>query len=332
MLNKLKRGVRAATAVLPFVVIGALLYAGVFIKPKSDGDSVPVPVLGGRDAFYGVVTPADSVTWAVGRGGKIVRSDDAGKSWQAQRSGTFANLQSIAAWDAARAIAVGNNATVLVTDDGGRTWRTLTNLPKGTDGHKFIRVRRGSDDRDYVVGEFATILITPDFGKTWSSLGRQEDVAWNDVSVRGETVVVVGEFGRIRRSADSGRSWQDIASPVKSSLLGVAISADGGLAVAVGLEGVVLLSADDGRSWRAVSSGTREHLFSVTATSDGWAAVGDKGLLLRAPAHAQTWTARRLSEDSYAWHTDVETHAGRLYLAGATLSVLGRDNKLEQFK
>ena len=206
MLNKLQRGLRAATAVLPFVVIGALLYAGVFIKPKPNGDSVPVPVLGGRDAFYGVVTPADSVIWAVGRGGKIVRSDDAGKSWQAQRSGTSANLQSIAAWDATRAIVVGNNATVLVTDDGGRTWHTLTNLPKATDGHKFIRVRRGSDDRDYVVGEFGTILVTPDFGRTWNSLGLQEDVAWNDVFVRGETVVAVGEFGKIRRSADGGHS------------------------------------------------------------------------------------------------------------------------------
>jgi len=332
VLNKLQRGVRAATAVLPFVVIGALLYAGVFIKPKSNGDSVPVPVLGARDAFYGVASPAENVIWAVGRGGKIVRSEDGGRKWARQPSATDANLQSIAAWDAARAVVVGNDATVLLSADGGRSWQAGAGLPSEAQGRKLIRVRRAADGSAYAVGEFGLVLSAPRFGGAWESLGRQEDVAWNDIAASGHTLILVGEFGRVRRSADGGRSWQDVASPVKSSLLGVAVSADGRLAVAVGLEGVVLLSADDGRSWRAVSSGTREHLFGVTATSAGWAAVGDKGLLLRAPADAQTWEARRLSENSYAWHTDVEAHAGRLYLAGATLSVLGLDNKPEQFK
>ena len=332
MLNKLQRGVRAATAVLPFVVIGALLYAGVFVKPKSDGDSVPVPVLGGRDAFYGVASPAENVIWAVGRGGKIVRSDDGGRKWTRQPSATDVNLQSIAALDSARAVVVGNDGTVLLSSDGGRSWQAVAGLPREVAGRKLIRVKRAADGRVYTVGEFGLVLSATGFGGAWQSLGKQEDVAWNDIGASANTLILVGEFGRIRRSADGGHSWQDVASPVKSSLFGVAFSADGRLAVAVGLDGVVLLSADDGRSWRAVSSGTREHLFDVTATSVGWAAVGDEGLLLQAPADAQTWEVRRLSENSYAWHTDVEARAGRLYLAGATLSVLGQDNKLEQFK
>jgi photosystem II stability/assembly factor-like uncharacterized protein len=323
---------RLLSAMMPFAVIGGLLYAGIFIKPASVGSSVAPPVLAPRDAFYGVAVPADGVIWAVGRGGKIVRSDDGGRKWLRQPAATDANLQSIAAWDAARAVVVGNDGTVLLSADGGRSWQAVAGLPGEAAGRKLIRVRRSADGRVYAVGEFGLVLSAPGFGGAWESLGKPEDVGWNDLAARENTLILTGEFGRIRRSGDGGRNWQDVASPVKSSLLGVAFSADGRLAVAVGLDGVVLLSTDDGQSWRAVSSGTREHLFSVTAHNAGWAAVGDKGLLLRAPADAQTWEVRRLSENSYAWHADIEAHADRLYLAGATLSAVGQDNKLEQFK
>lgn len=323
---------RVLSAVMPFTVIGGLLYAGIFIKPASVGSSVAPPVLAPRDAFYGVAVPADGIIWAVGRGGKIVRSDDSGRKWMQQPAATDANLQSIAAWDTARAVVVGNDGTVLLSADRGRSWQAVVGLPGAATGRKLIRVRRDTDGSAYAVGEFGLVLSTTGFGVAWESIGKQEDVAWNDIATRGHVLILVGEFGRIRRSADAGRNWQDVASPVKSSLLGVAFSADGRLAVAVGLDGVVLLSADDGRSWRSVPSGTHEHLFAVTANNAGWAAVGDKGLLLRAPAEAQTWVVRRLSENSYAWHADLEAHAGLLYLAGATLSAVGQDNKLEQYK
>lgn len=317
---------------MPFAVIGGLLYAGIFIKPAPLGASAPQPVLVPRDAFYGVTVPADGVIWAVGRGGKIVRSDDGGRKWMQQLVATDANLQSIAALDAARAIVVGNDATVLLSADGGRSWQAVAGLPAEAAGSKLIRVRSDADGRAYAVGEFGLVLSTATFAGEWESLGQREDVAWNDIATHGQTLILVGEFGRIRRSANGGRKWQDVTGPFKSSLIGVAFSTDGRLAVAVGLDGVILVSDDDGQNWRAVSSGTREHLFAITATSAGWAAVGDKGLLLRAPADAQTWAAGRVSEKSYAWHADIEARGSRLYLAGATLSVLGQDNKLEQFK
>jgi photosystem II stability/assembly factor-like uncharacterized protein len=323
---------RVLSAAMPFGVIGALLYAGIFIKPASVGASVAAPVLAPRDALYGVAVPADGVIWAVGRGGKIVRSDDGGRKWLQQPAGTEATLQSIAAWDSERAVVVGNNATILLSSDGGRSWQPSAGLPGEAKGRKLIRVRRAADGRVYAVGEFGLVLAAPRFGGAWESLGRQEDVAWNDIAIGDRAFILVGEFGRIRRSVDGGRNWQDVPSPVKSSLLGVNFSADGRMAVAVGLDGVVLLSTDDGRGWRAALSGVREHLFAVAATGAGWAVVGDKGLLLRAPADARTWEARRLSDNSYPWHTDVQPRASRLYLAGATLSAVDQDGRVEQFK
>lgn len=330
VLKNLQCGARAVTAILPFVVIGALLYAGIFVKPKSNGESLPAPVLGGRDAFYGVVTPSENVIWAVGRGGKIVRSDDAGKSWRAQHSGTSANMQSIVAWDAARAIAVGNDATVLVTDDGGRTWRTLTNLPKETNGRKLLRVRRGAGHRVYVVGEFDTILMTPDFGATWIGFGAQEDVAWNDLAVYGETILMVGEFGKIRQSVDGGRTWINIASPIQRSLTAVKFAPDG-TAVAVGLDGALLTSTDGGRTWLSAATGTRDHLFDVLLQPGGdWVAVGDNGVIVRKTGNI--WKSSQVAEDNYAWFTEVQARGPDLILSGAMLAILGANGKFQSFR
>lgn len=332
MKEKANKAWRVLFGAMPFIVIGSLLYAGIFIKPAFVGISATTQVLTARDVFYDVAVPTDGVVWAVGQGGKIVRSNDDGRTWVRQPAATDANLQSITAWDAARAVVVGNDAAVLTTADSGRSWQPVAGLPEESAGRKLVRVKRAADGRAYAVGEYGVVLATMDMGHAWESLGKKEDVTWNDIAANKDTLILVGEFGRIRRSTDGGSNWNDIASPLKSSLLGVAFSADGLLAVAVGLDGAVLLSADDGRSWKAVSSGTREHLFDVTAANAGWVAVGDKGLLLRAPADAQTWEVRSLSTNSHAWHTAVEVSPSRMYLAGATLSAVGKDNKWEQFK
>jgi photosystem II stability/assembly factor-like uncharacterized protein len=327
----MKNLLRVLSAVMPFVIIGGLLYAGIFVKPKSVGASVMPPVLTQRDAFYGVAVPADNIIWAAGRNGKIVRSEDDGKTWAIQPTPVRANLQSIAAWDASRAIVVGNSGVVLTTADGGKTWTLVANVPRNNDMQKYIRVRVAADGSAWMVGEFGLILASKDFGATWKSLGRQEDVAWNDVAVGASSLLLVGEFGKMRRSTDGGTTWKDAVSPLKSSLLAVAAGADG-VAVAVGLEGAILVSRDDGVTWQRVESGTNEHLFCVSRNGDGWVAVGNQGLYLTAGSDSQSWTLKHFSERVFAWHSDVLTRAGRIFVAGATLSQVTPDGKFMQFK
>ncbi|MFA7278687.1 MAG: YCF48-related protein [Sterolibacterium sp.] len=327
----MKNLLRVLSAVIPFVIIGGLLYAGIFVKPKSVGASVMPPVLTQRDAFYGVAIPADNIIWAAGRNGKIVRSEDAGKTWMIQPTPVRANLQSIAAWDVSRAIAVGNSGAVLTTTDGGKTWTTVANVPRNNDMQKYIRVRVAADGSAWMVGEFGLILASKDFGSTWKSLGRQEDVAWNDVAVGASSLLLVGEFGKMRRSTDGGANWKDVVSPLKSSLLAVAAGTDG-IAVAVGLEGAILVSRDDGATWQRVESGTNEHLFCVSRNGENWVAVGNQGLYLTAGSDAQSWTLKHFAERVFAWHSDVQTRAGTIFVAGATLSQVTPDGKFLQFK
>lgn len=327
----MKYALRLISSLLPFVIIGGLLYAGIFIKPKSVGVSLAPAVLSPRDIFYGIAVPTQSVVWAVGQKGKIVRSEDAGKTWVSQKVPLRTNFQSIATWSAQRAIVVGNVGSVLVTNDGGLHWRTVANIPLNAEGQKLIRARVAADGSAWIVGEFGLILSSTDFGATWTSVGKKEDIAWNDLAVGPSAMVAVGEFGRIRRSSDGGKSWSDISSPVKSSLTSVAMRADG-MVVAVGLEGVILVSSNAGSSWQHLPSGTAEHLFSVASGPNGWYAVGDQGVYVAAGDDSKIWKSKPLAARYYGWHTDVQSFSGALYVAGERLSVLGTNGNFIHFK
>lgn len=62
--------------------------------------------------------------WAVGEGGTILATTDAGRSWQAQASGTSQDLSSVTFLaDGQRGWAVGTVGTILTTTDAGRSWQ-----------------------------------------------------------------------------------------------------------------------------------------------------------------------------------------------------------------
>jgi len=321
---------RSIVAILPFLIVAGLLYAGLFVKPVVHDEVRPPAVIGSRDAFYGVCVPAPNVYWAVGRGGKIVRSDDAGQHWVAQpvKEAEGVALQAIAAWDVHHAVVVGDHGMILQTADGGLHWHKV---PFDDGDHKLLNVRAGTDGQGWAVGEFDTVLQTDDYGTHWKNIGGKKDVAWNDIAQPAEgRLITVGEFGRIRRSDDNGKAWIDVTTPVKSSLLGVAFRGKE-TGVAVGLDGVVLATADGGASWSVRSSGTQEHLFAVAATQDGWVAVGDHGVMARSGPTDIRWRAERIAPHDYAWLTTVAPTGTSLLLGGQILA-LWHDGKLESFK
>lgn len=94
---------------------------------------------------------------AVGPQGRIVATDDGGRTWTLQRSGGVETLTGVSFADARRGLAVGTvdlatggqRAVVFATDDGGRSW--VSRIVPDT-----VRLRGGVDfaDRDtaYAVG------------------------------------------------------------------------------------------------------------------------------------------------------------------------------------
>jgi len=80
--------------------------------------------------LQGLAFPQPSSGFAVGWGGRILHSTDAGITWTDQTSGTSANLNDVAfATDALRGISVGDGGTILSTANGGEPSPSPTPTP-----------------------------------------------------------------------------------------------------------------------------------------------------------------------------------------------------------
>ena len=304
---------------LPITIIGGLLYAGLFVKPKPVGKPVEQPLVERGDAFFGIVALPNGPMWAVGSNGKILHSEDAGQNWRKQRAASHETLQDVAAWDARRAVAVGNEGVVLTTEDAGHSWEQAQ-APKSAISNKLMRVHVSQDGGAWAAGSGGVLLRSRDYGKSWQSAAHGEDTAWNGIAFDGQRGCVVGEFGRIRISNDAGENWTSVASPVKHSLMSVRFR-DAGHAVAVGLSGTVLVSDNGGASWMQVGKATEEDLLDVAWDGKQWIAVGDKGVVLVAGEDAGKWRLTRFAPQDRGWYTKVQTQGGKYYVAGSRLAV-----------
>ncbi|HSV71541.1 MAG TPA: YCF48-related protein [Methylibium sp.] len=310
---------------LALLIIGALLYAGLFIKPQAAGAAVAPSVFTRNDRFYGVTVPAPKQVWLAGTAGRVLLSRDDGLSWERQATPTADGLQDIAAWTADKAVAVGNNAAIVYTTDGGRKWLNAV-APRNAVANKLLRVRVDGGESAWAVGEGGSVLVSRDGGATWVGVGKGEDVAWNDVLTFGAHVLIAGEFGQLRRSGDAGKSWQSVRSGAQTSLMGLARD-DAGQILAVGVNGTVIASGDDGVTWQARPSPTREHLFAVTWQSGVWTVVGDKGVLLRSRDSGASWSAPSFQNKTLAWQTSVVDTGAKVYVAGAESALLDESKR-----
>mgnify|MGYP000989577996 CR=1 FL=1 len=175
----------------------------------------------------GASTPKDQICWLSGSNGTVLRTIDAGKSWQKliipghQKS----DLRDIAAFDENNAIvmAVGSPAKIFRTEDGGNTWfLTYSNNHPDIflDGISFFNKNDGIAFGD-AIDHKIIILKTYDGGKNWTllpdlrlpvALKKEGGFAASGTSIltHGETEVYIGlgaPRGRLIYSHDKGENW-----------------------------------------------------------------------------------------------------------------------------
>jgi len=312
--------VRLVTSATPWLIIGGLLWAGLFIKPQPVGSTVQPPILERRDHYYGLAIPAAGKIWLSGSNGKIVALSKDGRV-ERLKTPTERTLQDIAAWDAEHAVAVGNDGLILHTADGGVSWTQATDVPRSQVANKLNRVRVGSDGMALAAGEMGSLLISRDQGKRWTRLRPEEDVAWNDAAFLADgRIIAVGEFGRIVVSGDGGANWKEIKGPVQSSLMAVSFR-DAANGVAVGLEGVALVTRDGGNSWSSLDLKAHDHLFDVAwdAAASRWIGSGSLGRWVSIDGDGKRWQSGRLDERDLSWHTRVVPDGPVAWFVGANV-------------
>jgi photosystem II stability/assembly factor-like uncharacterized protein len=225
--------------------MAVLATLGIFaaVLPAAAAADVQSLLLDGAISGHDIV--------AVGERGTILRSSDAGQTWQRTPRVARPTLTGITFAPSpaqTRGWAVGHDALILTTADGGRTW---TRQWQGENlQQSFLDVLAWDDRHAVAVGADGLYLETKD-GASWQRRKiAPDDFHLNRVS-RGPTgtLYLAGERGTLLRSTDAGATWQPIPAPYEGSFYGV-LPLGAREILAYGLRGNAFRTSDDGATWQ----------------------------------------------------------------------------------
>lgn len=176
---------------------------------------------GSEQRLLSVDTNNQGLAVAVGGFGTVLRSVDAGASWEPVSFDWEAilndflepHIYDVAVFDDNTIIVVGEFELILLSADGGDTWETVNKADASLGAIYFTDRQTG-----YVAGQDGRVLKTVDGGLTWQSSGEvPTDQNLLDVWSSGQDVLITG-IRTLLRSRDGGSSWQSITEgdvPIK---------------------------------------------------------------------------------------------------------------------
>jgi photosystem II stability/assembly factor-like uncharacterized protein len=271
------------------LLLAATLLAGVAAHASFPWIIQTSPV---AERLRGVSAVSDSVAWASGNKGTIVRTTDGGATWArvavpGVESLDFRDIEAFGAGTAyVLAIGPGDASRIYKTGDGGKTWALQFTNPEARafyDAIAFWDERTGIAVGDPVDGRF-TILRTADGGKTWTRVppaNIPEALAGDGAfAASGTCLTVYGDRhawfatggaarARVYRSTDQGLTWAVADTPI---MAGNASSGVFSLAFADAEHGVAV-----GGDYR-VERGTGDNLAFTIDGGRTWAFAGETRL------------------------------------------------------
>lgn len=245
--------------------------------------------------------------WAVGDGGTVLHTPDAGSTWSRQTSNTSFNLNAVWFTDANTGWAVGASGTVLFTANAGVSWTRLGNVGQS---EELLDVQFATPDTGWAVGANGLVIRTFDQGATWQSARVPPLNQLHSVSFAGtQDGWAVGDGGIIAGTHDAGVTWFVLQPSITINNLRAVMRRSEPRAWAVGFQGVTprTFSSPDSTDWELRTTGTTRQLEGVWFPTDqtGYAVGTDAtsgGLVLRTDDAGVTWslqvsnTASRLND------------------------------------
>ena len=116
--------------------------------------------------FHGLCFADQNNGWAVGDSGKILHTNDGGKSWYVQESQTPISLRCLCFANSKIGWIGGASNSIGKTTDGGETW--TWQHPSGETRRIFMAVSFVNEYTGWIVENYGGILHTEDGGITWT--------------------------------------------------------------------------------------------------------------------------------------------------------------------
>ncbi len=157
-----------------------------------------------------VAVNSSGLAIAVGEFGTVMRSKDAGKTWEKltldwagfREDGYEPHLYTVNVEESGRAVIAGEFAYIIVSEDGGDTWNLATKGEKSIFAMHLL-----PDGVGYAVGQEGLVMKTMDMGATWQELnaGSNANLFGVWASKHGE-IVITGQRALLR-SSDAGATF-----------------------------------------------------------------------------------------------------------------------------
>lgn len=273
-------------------------------------------------AYRALVTGPDGQTLlAAGPPGTIMRSTDAGETWQAVHAAKLEQGEAIVQLlvDRERKLVIALDAfgALKISTDNGQTW---TARPVSLDGREIWHGALSRNGHVVAVGSKGLILRGSPGGGTWqvTESGFADDLYGAWCETRGKQCFALGKGGTVLRSSDEGASWSRAHAGGEAALRRMIEEPREHALLAFGEKGVILRSTDGGKSWQSMASGTTAEL-RAAAIEPGTGhvlIVGAAGTLLRSSDGGQQWQALPTHTARHLRNLAFNPQDGNLLLVG----------------
>ncbi len=287
------------------------------------------------DKFFDVAHVSGNTFVTVGYNGRILRSEDAGKTWAEIKHPVDFSLTQVT-FVGENGWAVGHQGSVINSRDGGKTW---TVQKSGTEKALFA-VSFADQNHGWACGDESTWMWTNNGGETWnvermevSQVGLSEatslavpDLIYYSVHfIDQNNGWIVGEYGNIRHTTDGGKTWDAQHESLLDAMVekgGMGMKdvmnfgaffrvrfSDANNGIIVGAAGAVAVTDDGGKKWRWIArEGDKQdipplHLYNVTRPGkDGRVlATGTNGLILYSDNNGADWAHAKAPGGVFTW-------------------------------
>jgi photosystem II stability/assembly factor-like uncharacterized protein len=266
---------------------------------------------------------------AVGAGGAIEESSDAGRTWASvAQSQTQLALLAVER-RGSHTVAAGQMGVVLVEDSPGN-WKKYDS---GTE-HRLLAVSVNSSGLAVAVGEFGTVMKSADGGHTWAedkpdwasmadpdTFGTGEPTLYAVHVSESNEVTIAGEFGVMMRSADGGATWH-VVRPIQAKAPTIfamqLLPAGQGNSYAVGQTGEFLVSADGGATWEEKRRNTQANLLGIASSKSGEVVITGMRAMMQSDDSGASFSFLDNQDLTTEWYQAVRTEqtTGRILAVG----------------
>ncbi|HEY9166404.1 MAG TPA: YCF48-related protein [Candidatus Kryptonia bacterium] len=224
---------------------------------------------------------------AVGGGGLIMRSTDAGLTWTTIGSGVPNYLYAVYFADANNGWICGQDGVVLRTTDHGATWGVTQ-----TGAGSLWDICFWGTSTGWACGDNGMIIKTTDGGTSWDSKNSGTTEWLTSICFTSATEgYIAGAGGTILKTVNGGSIWGSKTTNTTNDLH--TIFEVGSVMYSFGLSGTVIKSNDGGSTWPSASSGLLGDIrYACAVDANNMWVVGQGNVVSKTTDGGATWNSK----------------------------------------